>query len=217
MPAEVAYTFWFMVGIFALVDMDMGGLGNPIFDLLVFIPDRYGDLLGYGVINKVSAMVMTYDGRPMMAAVSYYLSPVGYIFLHADWVHLAFNGTMLLVYGKITAPYWGRWTWIIFIIVASAFSAFFAGYIDRFDALVGASGAVSALISGVLVSSIIGVGPITKSTALSQLVMWVMMLVIIPIIAQDWLSEMIGSGVSWQGHLGGLIFGAIIGPFLWRR
>ena len=216
-PVEVAYIFWAMIAIHTITDMDWGDFSDTLFALLVFVPDRYGDLLGYGIFHDVSAMVSFYDSQPLLGTVSYYLSPIGYMFLHANWVHVAFNGTMLLVFGKMSAPAWGRWTWIIFVLVGSAFSAFFAGYMERFDALVGASGAVSALIAGVLVSSIIGVGPLQKSTALSQLTMWVLMLVIIPIIAQDWIQDMTGSAVSWTGHLGGLLFGAIIGPFLWRK
>ena len=216
-PAEVAYVFWLMIAVHAITDTNVLELNQYILPLLLFVPDRYGDLLGYGVVDNLSSQIALLGGTPLLETVSYYLSPVGYMFLHANWIHVLFNGAMLLAFGKMTAPYWGRWVWLIFVFAGSAASAFFAASVERFDGLVGASGAVSALIAGVLVPSIMGLGPLQKSVALSQFIMWVVMLVVFPIVAQDWLYDMTGSYVSWTGHAGGLLFGAIVAPLLGRR
>lgn len=210
---EVLILFWIMVVIYLIRDYDFLSLKQGIDFLLVFRPGRY-DFLNNDVLTMGQSALM--GALNAYEPVAYFLSPVGYVFIHGNWFHLVMNMALLLAYGKVTAQQWGRIPWLLFFFAASAFSAFFAGYIANFDALIGASGAISALIMAVLMSSLLGVGIHSKQSAFPQLIMWVVLLVVVPWVAQDWLFDLVGN-ISWQGHLGGLLFGAILGPFMSRK
>lgn len=206
-PIEVATLFGIIIGIHLIRDYNVLNLTPFLDSILIFAPGRYDFLDNYDLVTRLFGS---------HEAIAYYVSPVGYMFVHDDWFHLCMNMALFLAYGKVTAQNWGQIPWLIFFVTAGVFSAFFAGYISDFHALVGASGAISALIMAVVTSSILGIGFYTKQTAFIHGAMWILMLVIIPWAEIDWIVNTTGP-ISWETHLGGMIFGGFIGPFLNRN
>lgn len=215
-PNVVFWVFLTTVALHAIRAYDLFGWGDAMMVLMVFTPARYDFLGGGSLWFTATTMIEWLYGVDWIAEI---LSPVGYMFVHRDWIHVAINMTIVLAYGKVTAEIWGRWLWLSFYLLSGVFSAFFAGYISDFAFLAGASGGSSALIMAVIMPAMLGIGAIQKSTAVPQFLAWAGFLVVFPVVAEhwDWLREQMGFSISWQGHLGGMIFGAVMGLILPKK
>ena len=128
-------------------------------------------------------------------------------FLHASPVHLAFNMWALWVCGSVLEPVLGRWRFTalyglsavggstaIFLLSSPASSSWFT-------LTVGASGAVFGLFAALFVIQ----RRFGRDTS-----------AIVGLLAINLVISVLGSGISWQGHLGGLLTGAAVSAvFAW--
>lgn len=141
-------------------------------------------------------------------------------FLHAGWFHIIFNMWFLWLAGSVTEDAWGRIAYAIFY-TAACFMALFAhtaAHPDTWRGVIGASGAVSALLGAFLVRNfktkinfmlIFFWGFIPrfyhfKSPAWLMLPLW--------LLTQLFWGSMLGenSGVAYWSHVGGFAFGTVV-------
>lgn len=78
---------------------------------------------------------------------------VTHAFLHGGWLHLVGNLLFLYLMGPFVEDHWGRWAYGAFYLVAAAVAGlgFALHYPNLFRPLVGASGAVAAVMGAFLV------------------------------------------------------------------
>lgn len=146
------------------------------------------------------------------------LSPVTYAFIHADGYHLLMNVFFLLAFGTAVAR---RMSWLAFLVLylsGAMVSAFFwmAFNAEEVVPLVGASGALSAA-AGVLVR--ISLAPkmtadprhpiMPPQTAIMFAAFWIGMNLLFSLFAAEGAFDL--SNVAWEAHIGGFVFGFIVG------
>ncbi len=117
-------------------------------------------------------------------------------FTHVSLLHIAFNMLALYVLGPQLEAVLGRARFLaLYLLSALAGSAAVLWFGGEYQPVLGASGAVWGLMAALL---IIG----RKSGAdVSQLMLWIGINVVI---------TFVGSNISWQGHLGGFVGGALV-------
>lgn len=159
-------------------------------------------------------------------------------FLHSGWEHLFFNAAWLAVFGSPVARRYGNFGFVLVCLFGSAIGAltfeWFAG--GEFVVLIGASGAVSALIGGALrfmfqpvatrideeTGEIHVLGRklasfrelLTNQRAFTFAIFWLgvnILLGLVPGILSD------GGAIAWQAHLGGFVAGYVLVAWLERR
>lgn len=159
-------------------------------------------------------------------------------FLHSGWEHLFFNVAWLAVFGSPVTRRYGNFGFILVFLFGSALGAltfeWFVG--DQFVVLIGASGAVSALIGGalrfmfqpietrvdevtgevhVLGRKLAGIGALlTNQRAFTFAAFWLginILLGVLPGILSD------GGAIAWQAHLGGFVAGFVLVAWLEKR
>lgn len=103
---------------------------------LAFVPARYAgglEVLPGGDIARIT-------------------SPLTHIFVHADQVHLLFNGAWLLAFGTPLAKRLGTWRFLAFFLSCGLAGAglFFILHPGLMAPVIGASGAIAGLMGGVM-------------------------------------------------------------------
>lgn len=120
-------------------------------------------------------------------------------FLHHDFMHILFNMLSLYWVGRAIEPVLGRWRFLtLYTVSALGGSAFILAWCliqpsEIFVSTVGASGAVFGLFGAVFVLQRLG-GSDTTS--------------ILTLLGINLVYGFMVSGISWQGHLGGVVAGA---------
>lgn len=142
------------------------------------------------------------------------------MFLHAGWFHIIGNLLFLWVFGNNVEEYLGHFRYLLFYLaggVAAAFAHIFT-HLDSVAPIVGASGAVAAVMGAYLVLHpqakvnvlvpIIFIFTIIQMPAVIVLGVWFLYQFLIGT------QELAGQGgVAWMAHVGGFAFG-VIGIFL---
>jgi len=103
---------------------------------LAFVPARYA-----------------YGGSDLIGGeLARFTSPVTYMLLHGDWSHLLINGVWLLVFGTPIARRLGPVRFLLFTVFCglSGALAFWIFNADLAAPMIGASGAISGLLGGLL-------------------------------------------------------------------
>jgi membrane associated rhomboid family serine protease len=167
-------------------------------------------VVSFGVIPSVV------DGMRRLPAI-YQIVPaeltlVTYAFLHGDWWHLLGNMAFLFVFGDNVEDAFGHVRFFVFYIASAIFAALIYVLTHPTSGLplVGASGAVAAIIAAYLM-----LHPNVK--------LWVLALGRIPLRIPVWVALGIwvlfqfynvavqqDDGVAWWAHVGGLIAGAVL-------
>ncbi|MPZ68947.1 MAG: rhomboid family intramembrane serine protease [Actinobacteria bacterium] len=142
------------------------------------------------------------------------------MFLHAGWFHIIGNLLFLWVFGNNVEDHLGHLKYLLFYL-AGGFAAAFAHiytHLDSVAPLVGASGAVAAVMGAYLVLypkarvnvlvPIIFIFTIIQMSAVIVLGVWFLYQFLIG--TQELAGE---GGVAWMAHVGGFAFG-VIGVFL---
>jgi membrane associated rhomboid family serine protease len=153
--------------------------------------------------NAVSYLVMT---KPITN--SHYWTVFTAMFIHASFSHIFFNMLHLYFFGMFCSQLIEKkWFLIVYLVGGIVGNLMFLAIGPMNSAVVGASGAVFAL-GGLL--------------AVMRPRLRVYLYFFIP--APLWLAITIAfvltafvSGIAWQGHLGGLIVGLVVGYVLRRR
>lgn len=140
-------------------------------------------------------------------------SVLTYMFVHAGWYHIIFNMITLYFFGTFTMALVGETAFLVtyFVggIVGGIFFFILSGLTGSANSIVvGASGAIYALGGFLMVMR-----PNTRVITFP-----------LPIPMPLWVAILIGfvlvsfiPGVAWQAHLGGLIYGAVVGYYYRRR
>jgi uncharacterized protein len=136
---------------------------------------------------------------------------VTYMFLHANWVHIIFNMIALYFLGTFTIYVIGETAFLVVYfmggIVSGLIILLFAQFINT-GIVVGASGAIIAM-GGLLMVLRPNIRVMMFPIPV-EIPLWISILISFVIVAFN-------PGVSWEGHLGGIVYGAAVGYFYKRR
>jgi membrane associated rhomboid family serine protease len=136
-----------------------------------------------------------------------------YMFVHAGWYHIFFNMLTLYFFGTFVTSLVGETVFLVTYFIGGIVGGLFFLAIELFvgnpfTRVVGASGAVYAL-GGLLMAMRPNARVITFP---------------IPIPMPLWVAILVGfvlvsffPGVAWQAHLGGLLFGLVVGLYFRRK
>jgi len=180
------------------------GLSDQVLETFAFIPARY-EMPTRGPADLFSMIV----------------SPVGHLFLHADWMHVIVNMAFLLAFGSAVGRRMGALQFVILYLLCGIFACFFWDFLNPGSqaVLLGASGAVSGMVGAAARVSIWpprhagSALPFWQtSTIISFVVIWLVLNVVFGVfpifITGDY------AGIAWEAHLGGFIAGfLLIGAF----
>lgn len=153
--------------------------------------------------------------------VSLALSPITYAFFHADGYHLLMNVFFLLAFGTAVARRMSWLTFTLLYIAGAIVSAFFwmAFNADEVIPLVGASGALSAAAGALVRISLKPKLPhdprhpiMPPRTAIMFATFWIGMNLLFSVFAAERAFGL--SNVAWEAHIGGFVFGFIVGRLL---
>ncbi len=159
-------------------------------DAFGFVPARYGGGMSDG-----------------MAAV---YTPITYQFLHGDWVHLLVNMVSLAAFGAgIERRVGGPSMMSVYLLCGLlAAAAHFAIYPASIDPVIGASGAISGLMGGVL--RMMREGRRTGGGMAGFAIVWAVSIVLLGITG---LPGDGGTQIAWVAHLGGFVAGLLLFRF----
>ncbi|HEV2950550.1 MAG TPA: rhomboid family intramembrane serine protease, partial [Actinomycetota bacterium] len=142
-------------------------------------------------------------------------------FLHGGWLHLLGNLLFLWIFGNNVEDRLGRFRFLFFYLVGGAIAGLAQVAIDPGSTIptIGASGAIGATLGAYLVlfprariTSLVFLGffyQLIDVPAVVVLVFW-FVLQLIDGIASLGVTE-IGGGVAFFAHIGGFVFGALVG------
>lgn len=144
---------------------------------------------------------------------------LSYMFLHGDPVHLLGNMLFLWVFGDNVEDSMGHARFLLFYLACGVFAGLAHAFMmpDSQDALIGASGAVSGVISAYLMLHpkvrvwvlALKFIPLRISAALA-LGLWIAFQIVMVFVPQ-------AGATAWWAHIGGLAAGALLIPLLKAR
>lgn len=150
-----------------------------------------------------------------------WIGPVTMMFVHGGWVHALMNSAFALAFGAPVARLLGLngrggGIFCLFYIVSGALSGvgYAAIHPDSANAVIGASGAVSALMGAAARTMDYEgrVGPILGPRVLSLGLGWLIVNLVMAVTGG--LLTMGAGAVAWEAHLVGFVVGVLlIGPF----
>ena len=124
-------------------------------------------------------------------------------FLHGSWLHFISNMYGLLIYGFVFENRIGKWKFLLIYIVSMLGASLLINFIGGAGIHIGASGAIWGLMAANLVYCLY-----TKKI--------IYLLYAILSVAGNVIYTF-SFGVSWQGHFGGAIAGALIALLLFAK
>ena len=172
-----------------------------IINILVYLAINIAAFSGGSIVEFLALSQATVMSQPWTILTS--------MFTHMDFMHLLANMITLYFYGSFLNRITGTRTFLIIYFGGGLLSALAVLLLSHpMSSTIGASGAIFAL-----------------GGALAVLVPMVKVFIFpIPVPMPLWVAILIGflllafiPGVSWQGHLGGLLFGLAAGWYLRRR
>ena len=175
---------------------------HAILFLAVDSIDRVSLFLKFGFIPTL------WTGQGDYGFDSYALiSPITYIFLHGNWMHIAMNGAMLMAFGAGVEQWMGARKYLLFFILCGIAAVVVEVIINPFgvNPVIGASGALSGLFAAILVllqsQGRLGAG---KYGIWPFAAVWIGISVIFGLVGG---ALMGGVKIAWAAHLGGFIAG----------
>ena len=146
-----------------------------------------------------------------------YLSVLVSMFLHGGWLHLIGNMLFLWIFGNNIEDRFGRIRYLVFYLAAGlvAAAAHIASAPSSLVPVVGASGAIAGVMGTYLVlyprvkvQSVLAFLPFVPFRVPAWLLLgfW--------FVSQFWVNP--NSGVAWVAHVGGFVFGCVIGLIVRR-
>ena len=147
-----------------------------------------------------------------------YLGLLATMFLHGSPEHLFGNLLFLWVFGNDIEHRWGRWRYLLLYVVGGLVASLAHVLSDPSSTvpMIGASGAIAAVMGAYLVcypsnrvKTIIFFGPMLLRKVKA---VWLLLVCL----ATQLLLIPGNSGIAWAAHVGGFLFGVLLG-LLWRR
>lgn len=181
---------------------------------MAFIPTRYAGLADQLPGGEIAA----------------YTSPITHMLLHADATHLAFNGAWLLAFGSILNKRMGGGRFLAFSVLGGI-AGVFLFYVLRpalADPVIGASGAISAMMGGVMrflfvafdrhqsyllreAPALIASMSLTECLRDRRIILTTIVFIainLLTIVGMGGLSMEPGT-IAWEAHIGGYVFGLL--------
>lgn len=137
------------------------------------------------------------------------LSPLSYMFLHGNWMHIAMNGAMLMAFGAGVEKIMGGKKYLLFFILCGLISLLPELLIHPASQypIIGASGAESGLFAAILIIlQSEGRLPTGKYGIWPFAILWIGISVLFGLFG----GLMAGGPIAWLAHLGGFIGGFIL-------
>jgi membrane associated rhomboid family serine protease len=179
-------------------------------------------MTGYGVLIPLvySPSGMHAAGYTSATLAEQLLPPIGHIFLHANFTHLAINCVWLLAFAPVVARRFGSFGFLLCGLAGAA--AFVAIMWGQNAGAIGASGAISGLMAAAfrmlrvrepwLDQRAQPLTPILSRQVLTIAALWM---------GLNLVTGLVGAGptggfqsIAWQDHLGGFVAGLLLaGPF----
>lgn len=204
-PAVVIALIAVLLGAHAVRVVGFPRSGTGWFFEYGFVPARYSHayLSAHGL----------YPGNVLERALPF----VTYMFLHANWTHVAINCVWLLAFGPIVAARFRTLRFLLFFLLCGIAGAALHLALNwgSDSPVIGASAAVSGLMAAgfrMLPSPDAPLAPILSPRILIWTALWVVVNVVAGLTG-------LGAGgqvelVAWQAHLGGYAAGLLLaGPF----
>jgi membrane associated rhomboid family serine protease len=151
-----------------------------------------GALLGSGIESGPAGHGLTYVG----VAYGQWWRIVTGGFLHVNLLHIAFNMYLLYLLGQILEPALGSVRFAAVYLVSLLGGSLVALLVSPHELTVGASGAVFGLMAAVLLEA--------RARQIPELQRWVTVLILFNLAF-----SFVYPDISWGGHVGGLISGAL--------
>ena len=151
---------------------------------------------------------------------------VSYAFLHGGWLHLVGNLLFLYLMGPFVEDHWGRWAYGAFYVAGAVVAGlgFALHYPNLYRPLVGASGAIAAVMGAFLVlhgkakvKFLYYLGFIAgtfTAPAWLMLPLWLLAQVWSALVTDAALPGGIGGGVAYWAHIWGFAFGLTVALIL---
>ena len=174
-------------------------------------------LLDWGALTGGPALAATWQA---LWSEGHWLRLFSALFLHADWAHLTGNLVFLLIFGLPAERVMGPWRLLLLFLLGGAVANLAAvlaiGAPDRL--VVGASGAVSALIGAYLalfprarLGVVLPLGlflEFVRAPASLLIGIWVLLQVVFAYIGPAF------GAVAWAAHIAGFAFGVLYALFV---
>jgi membrane associated rhomboid family serine protease len=188
-PADPRITTFVLMGINALVWLAIlatGGRASTLVDKLALLPDSAARQLPDGSISVVRGVD---DGAWWQLLTS--------VFTHVELLHIGFNMMALYFLGPMLENVLGRARFLaLYLVSGVAGSAAVMVLSDPHGQTLGASGAIFGLMGALAVIALKVRGQV------QSILGWIVLNLVFTFTL---------GGISWQGHVGGLIGGAVLG------
>jgi membrane associated rhomboid family serine protease len=184
------------VAVFAALRFVSDGVAWRAIDNFGFTPERFASQAPLGIGG--------------------WLSPLTYMFLHGDWTHLGINMVTLAAFGAGIERRLGAATTASFYLLCGliAAGAHYVVYPLSDEPVIGASGAISGLVGGVLTMMAAArrrPGQGAPGWLLGAAAMWAIPTVLFGIVGMPGTN---GSNIAWVAHLGGFAGGLAVSAVL---
>jgi len=187
--ADPRLTTFVLIGINAAVWLAIlatGGAGSRLLDRLALLPDSATRQYPDGTIATVQGVA---DGAWWQLVTS--------LFTHVEALHIGFNMLALYFLGPMLETVLGRSRFLaVYLVSGLAGSAAVMVLSDPHGQTLGASGCIFGLMGALAVVALKVRGQV------QSVLMWIGLNLVFTFTV---------SGISWQGHMGGLVGGAVIG------
>lgn len=198
-------------------------IGVVLATTLVFLAMHYGGEAVFSWLFEHLALFpirFTAEGGPSHDWIATILSPIGYAFLHADWMHLIVNMGLLLGFGTALARRSGALGFLfLYVISILAGAALYIGLSpDAQVPAIGASGGVSGVMGAICQMGFAQMrgGPLAPSPfhrrgmAMTYSLSFFLINLVFAIFSDQF-------GIAWQAHAGGFLAGFLLASRLDHR
>ena len=208
----------------AFVNRALVGANVAVFMVQLLIgPRAVGLMRAYGFVPARLIHPQTFGYTLLEATVTLFTS----LFLHGGLVHLAGNMTYLWVFGSSVEEDLGHFRYFVFFICGGAIGSLLhtALFPQSMIPSIGASGSIAGVLGVFLIlhprAHIVTLFPLVVYWAMAEipalylLPVWFLMQFLngfLSLAAARGMQEV--AGIAWWAHVGGFVFGAIVGGML---
>ena len=181
----------------------------------IFLPEE----LGYSLLFHIAFIPARYGVQPdgVLEFLTLVTSPVTYMLVHGDLMHLMVNMLLFLAFGAAIARRMGEWPFIWLYVLTGVLGAAVFALFQPADIvpLVGGSGGVAGTVGAVCRLSLRPLDPATplpfqsRSTAMGFIAIWFVLNMVFGMLPPELLGVE-AAGIAWEAHLGGFIAGFIL-------
>jgi rhomboid protease GluP len=133
------------------------------------------------------------------------------LFLHANLLHLAMNGTGLWLFGSAVEKTMGRWRLLVVFLLGGALGNLASAFVAHYDVAIGASGGIFAVIGA------FGVGVWRLRSPMYITLRRRLLVILMLMVASDFTIGGLEPQVDNLAHVGGFFSGILLAVVLWPR